>query len=105
MPNILEIAFPATRQAIRPTRRVTTGWLLGLLTIACVPVSSWPSHAQSYPERPIKIVVPFPAGGPTDIAARLIGQSLSSSLGQNVVIENLGGAGGRIGAKAVAAAN
>src|SRR4029077_13189782 len=47
---------------------------------------------------------PFPAGGPTDVAARLAAQSLSSQLGQNVVVENLAGAGGRIGAKAVAEA-
>jgi tripartite-type tricarboxylate transporter receptor subunit TctC len=65
----------------------------------------WPSHAESYPERPIKIVVPFPAGGPTDVAARLITQLLSSRLGENVVVENIAGAGGRIGAKAVVGAN
>jgi tripartite-type tricarboxylate transporter receptor subunit TctC len=64
-----------------------------------------PTTAQAFPERPIKIVVPFPAGGPTDVAARLIGQSLSSKLGQSVLVENVAGAGGRIGAKAVATAN
>jgi tripartite-type tricarboxylate transporter receptor subunit TctC len=61
------------------------------------------SHAE-YPERTIKIVVPFPAGGPTDVAARLIAQSISSRLGQGVVVENHAGAGGRIGAKVVAGA-
>ena len=55
--------------------------------------------AQTYPNRPIRIVVPYPAGGPTDVAARLIGNSLSAKLGQSVVIENHVGAGGRIGAK------
>ena len=72
------------------------------------PSSGWlcaPSHAAAYPERIIKIVVPFPAGGPTDVAARLIAQSLSSRLGQTVLVENLAGAGGRIGAKAVAGAS
>jgi tripartite-type tricarboxylate transporter receptor subunit TctC len=62
------------------------------------------SHAQGYPERTIKIVVPFPAGGPTDVAARLVAQSLSARLGHTVIVENQAGAGGRIGAKAVAAA-
>jgi tripartite-type tricarboxylate transporter receptor subunit TctC len=62
------------------------------------------AHAQSYPERPIKLVVPFPAGGATDTAARLVAQRLQSGLGQTVIIENQGGAGGTIGAKQVAAA-
>jgi tripartite-type tricarboxylate transporter receptor subunit TctC len=63
-----------------------------------------PSHAERYPDRLIKIIVPFPAGGPTDVAARLIAQALSAKLGQSVVIENHVGAGGRIGAKMVATA-
>jgi tripartite-type tricarboxylate transporter receptor subunit TctC len=83
---------------------MAAGWLLTLLAIASAPIASQPAYAESYPERTIKIVVPFPAGGPTDIVARLIAQSLSSRLGQNVVVENLTGAGGRIGAKAAASA-
>ena len=105
MYNVLKLASTAIRLAIRPTRRVTASWLLALMTIAFVPSASRPGTIQSYPERPIKIVVPFPAGGPTDVAARLVAQSLSSGLGQSVVVENLAGAGGRIGAKAVAGAN
>src|SRR5205085_10527617 len=62
------------------------------------------SRAEGFPEHTIKLVVPFPAGGPTDVAARLIAQSLSPRLGHNVIVENQSGAGGRIGAKAVAAA-
>ena len=62
------------------------------------------SHAEGYPERTIKLVVPFPAGGPADVAARLVAQSLSSRLGHNVIVENQAGAGGRIGAKVVATA-
>jgi tripartite-type tricarboxylate transporter receptor subunit TctC len=95
----------ATRLATSPTRRMVSGQLLTMLTVAFLPMASRTGHADSYPERTIKIVVPFPAGGPTDIAARLIGQSLSSRLGQNVVIENPSGAGGRIGTKAVASAH
>jgi tripartite-type tricarboxylate transporter receptor subunit TctC len=63
-----------------------------------------PARAEHYPDHPIKLVVPFPAGGPTDVAARLIGQALSAKLGQAVVIENHAGAGGRIGTKMVATA-
>ena len=62
------------------------------------------SHAEGYPERTIKLVVPFPAGGPADVAGRLVAQSLSSRLGHNVIVENQAGAGGRIGAKVVATA-
>jgi tripartite-type tricarboxylate transporter receptor subunit TctC len=68
-------------------------------------VSHGPPPAQAFPERPIKIVVPFPAGGPTDVAARLIARALAVRLGQPVLVENITGAGGRIGAKAVAHAS
>lgn len=60
------------------------------------------ASASTYPDKPIKLVVPFPAGGPTDAMARLIGQNLSSKLGQPVVIDNRGGAGGTIATEAVA---
>src|SRR5260370_35930589 len=74
---------------------------LALLALPFAPASIQASHAEGYPERSIKIVVPFPAGGPTDVAARLVAQSLSFKLGQSVIVENHAGAGGRIGAKAV----
>ena len=102
MQNAFKLTFVAKRLNIDLTRGATAGRLLVLLIIALGTTAFWPAHAQSYPERPIRIVVPFPAGGPTDVAARLAAQSLSSRLGQNVVIENLAGAGGRLGAKAVA---
>lgn len=64
------------------------------------------AQAQTYPSRPIKMVVPFPAGGPTDGMARIISDRLGTVLGQSVVVENKGGgAGGSIGAKFVAAAD
>ena len=92
-----------TRMAsLRPMR--AAGRLFAVLTVLLAAVSIQASHAEGYPERTIKIVVPFPAGGPTDVAARLIAQSLSSKLGKGVVVENHGGAGGRIGAKVVAQA-
>ena len=60
--------------------------------------------AQAFPAKPIRIIVPFPAGGTTDIVARLVGQRMSESMGQPVVVENRAGAGGQIGASVVAKA-
>ena len=58
--------------------------------------------AQPFPSKPLKVIVPFPAGGTTDIAARLVAQRMADQMGQPVVVENRGGAGGSIGAHAVA---
>lgn len=63
-----------------------------------------PASAQSYPDRPIRIIVPQGPGGPTDLLARVAGQRLQVAYGQTVVIENRGGAGGAIAAKAVGGA-
>src|SRR5260370_26227085 len=60
--------------------------------------------AQTYPVRPITIVVPFAAGGPTDVLARVLGEHIRADLGQPVLIENVTGAGGSIGVGRVAAA-
>ena len=69
-------------------------------------LASWTASAsaQSFPTKPIRMVVPFPAGGTTDIVARLVGQRMQESMGQPVLIENKGGAGGQIGAAEVAKA-
>jgi tripartite-type tricarboxylate transporter receptor subunit TctC len=84
--------------------RVRFRQVIGLFAGLLLALAGAPSHA-AWPERHIKLVVPFPAGGPTDVAARLIAQAMSSRLGQPVVVENLVGAGGRIGAKSVAGAS
>jgi tripartite-type tricarboxylate transporter receptor subunit TctC len=76
---------------------------LGLLG-ALVGIAAPPAGAQSYPDRTIKIVVPFTPGGPVDLVARLVAQRMAPALGQGVVIENRPGGGGVIGAKAVAGA-
>ena len=62
------------------------------------------AQAQTYPSKSIRIIVPFPAGGTTDIVARLVAQRMSETIGQSVVVENRGGAGGSLGADLVAKA-
>ncbi len=62
------------------------------------------AQAQAYPSKPIRMIVPFPAGGTTDIVARIVAQRMSETMGQPVLVENRGGAGGAIGADAIAKA-
>jgi tripartite-type tricarboxylate transporter receptor subunit TctC len=71
---------------------------------AALPAVSRIARAQAYPSRPVRIIVGFPAGGATDIQARLMGQWLSERLGQQFVVENRAGASGNIGTEAVAKA-
>ena len=73
-----------------------------LATVSAAPAGAQSSDAQSFPNRPVKIVVPFPAGGPTDVNMRIVGQKLSEIWGQGVVIENRPGANTGIGAQMVA---
>jgi len=71
--------------------------LTGLLGVAALAAPA-PAHAQAYPSRPINMIVPFAAGGPTDIVARIVADHMSKTLGQQIVIENVVGAGGTTGA-------
>ena len=80
---------------------------IGLLGIAAVGVGVTTSSgpADNYPTRPITVVVPFPAGGPSDVVARVVTEQMGTILGQSLVIENVGGGGGTIGSARVAAAH
>jgi tripartite-type tricarboxylate transporter receptor subunit TctC len=72
--------------------------IAGALTLALPQIAT----AQSWPTKPIKLIIPFAAGGTTDILGRLLAQQLTKDLGQNVIVENKGGAGGNIAAEFVA---
>jgi tripartite-type tricarboxylate transporter receptor subunit TctC len=78
----------------------------GLLALAVFGLSGMPfvAYAQSYPARSITVVVPFPAGGPSDVVARIVTEHMARTLGQQMVIENVGGAGGTLGSARVATA-
>src|SRR5580704_6759236 len=77
--------------------------LLRLLAGAAVlPAASGLAGAETYPSRPISIVVPFPAGGPTDTPGRILADRMKRALGQSVIIENLTGAAGTVGSAHVA---
>jgi tripartite-type tricarboxylate transporter receptor subunit TctC len=80
--------------------RTLIGFLILTFVAALAPVS-----AQEFPSKPLRIVVPFPAGGTTDVVARLVAQRMSESMGQQVLVDNRGGAGGTIGADIVAKAS
>lgn len=76
----------------------------GLLAVLAVAALGVPAMAQDYPTRTVTMVVPYPAGGPSDVVARIMAEGMSRVLGQSVIIENVGGGGGTIGTGRVAAA-
>ena len=80
-----------------------TRYSLRVLALALLTLPLW-AHAQAYPTRPIKMLVPFPAGGTVDFFARVVAPKLTDALGQPVQVENRSGAGGNIAAEAVAKA-
>ncbi|CAM3862151.1 Bug family tripartite tricarboxylate transporter substrate binding protein [Bordetella tumulicola] len=73
-------------------------------TTFVIPFSAQAQSADGYPEKPIRLIIPYPPGGATDVIGRIVGQHLSEKIGGQVVIENRGGAGGNIGAAEVARA-
>ena len=68
--------------------------MLRILFALCLSLAAGAAAAQDFPSKPIKLVVPFPAGGPNDIIARAIGDRMSQILGQSIIVDNRGGAGG-----------
>jgi tripartite-type tricarboxylate transporter receptor subunit TctC len=84
--------------SMRSIAKILIVCLAGLLSV----IASQQAFAAGYPDKPVKVIVPFAAGGPTDVMARLLAQQLSDKLGQQFYVENLPGAGGNIGTAAAA---
>jgi tripartite-type tricarboxylate transporter receptor subunit TctC len=94
-----------SRQIHRPDRRRPALRVVCMVAFVFVLSAAGAAvSAQGYPNRPIRMIVPFPPGGPNDIFARLVGQMLFEALGQPAVVDNRGGAGGAIGGEAAAKA-
>src|SRR5437879_173287 len=72
------------------------------LVLAAIGLAHDGAHAQGYPNKPVRLIVPFAAGGAVDVLARLLGTKLSEAIGQPMLVENRAGAGGNLGADAVA---
>src|SRR5947209_7533079 len=92
------VASPAQEQTMTSTRILAL--TLAMFTFVLNATSA--VIAQPYPQRPVRFIVPFPAGGAADVAARIIGEYLSRTIGEKVFIENRSGAGGVIGIEAAA---
>lgn len=90
------MAFPSSRSLRNPARRA-------LLALA-LPLVAGAAFAQAWPAKPITFVVPFPPGGPTDVATRIVAQKMSQGLKQNILVDNRSGASGTIGAAVAAKA-
>src|SRR4051812_40701208 len=91
-------------ESLRPTRQtfgedIIMTTLLRIAAALTALIIASTSHAQpNYPTKQVRVIVPYPPGGPTDVIARLISQKLTDQLGQNFYVENLTGASGAIGA-------
>jgi tripartite-type tricarboxylate transporter receptor subunit TctC len=90
-----------TRSVTRRMLLAATGSLAAVAALAAMPAAAQPA----FPTRTIRVIVPFPAGGTTDMLARLFAQRMGESLGQSMIVENMGGAGGSVGADVVAKAD
>src|SRR6218665_665425 len=101
-PNSCHISF--TRGVSMAASLLRSRWCQTAVSALALATAFWATatHAQDYPQRPVKLVVPYPPGGATDVIGRVLAQQLTLELGQPVVVENRPGAAGNLGASAVA---
>src|ERR1700704_6761863 len=90
------------RSGVAARRAALRNGLCGTIVAAIALASTCASAEDAYPSKPVRIIVSFAAGGPTDIVARVMGARMAELLGQQFVVENRAGAGGNLGADAVA---
>src|SRR5437667_12431513 len=90
----------STKKAREDVMTAVARALGSVLALLCITAAAIESSAQGYPTRPVRMIVPFGAGGPTDVIARIVAQKLSEAWGQQVYTENLPGAGGNTGVAA-----
>lgn len=111
---IEDICYKSNTALVRPTARggaenqeekTLMRQFLSVLVTTAASLAAGIAGAQGYPERPVNLVVPFAAGGPSDAIARLVAQSMSETVGQQLIVESVGGAGGTLGAARVAHAD
>src|SRR3954464_2985154 len=104
-PGCCKFAFEPARNTIEEESNMLRR-IARMLTVSCCVLAIPALAAQAtYPLHPIRIIVPFPPGGSTDVIARLVGQKLTEAWGQQVVVDNRSGAGGNIGMGLAAHAN
>src|SRR5262245_34240433 len=94
----------AVGHAVQPRDRISRLPARLLVAAVCVCLVSFAAAAQDYPNRPITLMVPFPAGGGVDVVGRIVAEKLTAALGQQVVVDNRGGAAGVIGTRLAAKA-
>jgi tripartite-type tricarboxylate transporter receptor subunit TctC len=92
---------PHKRSAKRPSPKLPAAVWAAVLCFGAMPLNL---QAEDYPAKSVTVVVPFPAGGPSDVVARIVTEQMTKRLGQSMIIENVGGGGGTIGSARVAAA-
>lgn len=104
LPRPIALAAGATTTAAVPQRAAFLRHCVLALVAAVAAVGSFGAHAQAFPTKPVTLVIPFAAGGPTDLLGRALAQSMGASLGQTVIVENRAGAGGTVASASVARA-
>src|SRR3954464_4174202 len=92
---------PHKRLEKRPSPKVPSAVWATVLCFVAMPLNL---QGEDYPAKSVTVVVPFPAGGPSDVVARIVTEQMTKRLGQTMIIENVGGGGGTIGSARVAAA-